>query len=206
MDVSAEILRRPPPAYSGMRIGLLGGSFDPPHDGHRHISLVALKRLQLDRLWWLVTPGNPLKSPDARKSFARRLELARLWARHARIDVTGFEARHPDPFTVHTLTVLKRRFPGVAFTWIMGADNLATFHRWRGWRDIANLVPIAVIDRPSYRYKALSAPAAKVLADYRIDDADVGGLSTANVPVWTLLNLRLADISSTEIREKNRPD
>lgn len=193
-------MRRPPPAFPGMRIGLLGGSFNPPHHGHRHISLAALKRLQLDRLWWMVTPGNPLKSPDAQTTFANRLALATSWARHPRIDITGFEARLPNTYTVHSLKYLKQRCPSVSFVWIMGADNLATFHLWRGWREIAELVPIAIVDRPGYRFRALQAPAARVFAASRLDEADAASLATADAPAWAFVSLPLADISSTDIR------
>src|SRR5688572_16504017 len=127
------MIARPPPAFANMRIGLLGGSFNPPHEGHRHISLAALSRLRLNKLWWLVTPGNPLKSAARQPDLADRLSLAAELASHPAIEVTGFEAALPTPYAIDTLHFLRRRFPGVHFVWIMGGDNLAQFHRWRDW-------------------------------------------------------------------------
>ena len=158
---------RPPLAAAGMRIGLLGGSFNPPHEAHRAISLEALKRLRLDRVWWLVSPANPLKDPSALPSLESRIDAARDMARHPRIEVTGFSGG--SPYTVDLLNALKRRFPGVRFVWLMGADNLAEFHRWRAWERIFALVPIAVLDRPGYRLKALASRAA-LERDGRTDD------------------------------------
>ncbi|HZV20147.1 MAG TPA: nicotinate-nucleotide adenylyltransferase, partial [Hyphomicrobiales bacterium] len=124
---------RPPHAEIGMRIGLLGGSFNPPHAAHRQISLTALKRLGLDQVWWLVTPGNPLKDHGDLAPLAERVALCRVLARHARIRVTAFEAAIGTAYTACTLRYLRRRFPGVRFVWLMGADNLASFHRWNEW-------------------------------------------------------------------------
>ena len=143
-------LARLPRAAPGLRIGLYGGSFNPPHAGHRHVSLLALKRLRLDRIWWIVTPGNPLKDPGELATTAARVAEARRLASHPHIDVTSFEEEIGARYTIDTLAFLRRRFPNVHFVWIMGADNLATFHRWRGWRSIAQLMPIAVIDRPGW--------------------------------------------------------
>ena len=138
---------RPPQAAHGMRIGLLGGSFNPPHEAHRAISLEALRRLGLDRVWWLVTPANPLKDSSALPSLKTRIEAAQKVARHPRIDVTGFSGG--SVYTADLLAVLARRFPGVRFVWLMGADNLSLFHRWRDFEDIFARVPIAVFDRPA---------------------------------------------------------
>ena len=152
-----------------MRIGLLGGSFNPPHEAHRAISLFALKRLQLDRVWWLVTPGNPLKdnARTARRSPSASRPRATL-RDDPRIDVSGLEAVIGTRYTVDTIRYLRRRCSGVHFVWIMGADNLAQFHRWQNWRRIAAEVPIAVIDRPPQSFRALAAPAAQALARYRL--------------------------------------
>ena len=147
-----------------MRIGLLGGSFNPAHDGHLHVTLAALKRLRLDQVWWLVTPGNPLKRARTLPPLADRLRQARGIARHARVRVTGFEAALPDSYTVTALLHLRRRFPGTRFVWLMGADNLAGFHRWKLWPRILALTPVAVIDRPGFRYAARAAPAARRFA------------------------------------------
>ena len=147
-----------------MRIGLLGGSFNPPHAAHRLISLMALKRLALDRVWWIVTPGNPLKERGGLLPLAVRIELSRQVSRHPRIKVTAFEAGIGTAYTERTLRFLRRRFPGVRFVWLMGADNLASFHRWKEWQAIFRLMPIAVEDRPGWRHRALSSPAASGLA------------------------------------------
>ena len=156
---SAAFVRLPRFA-PGQAIGLMGGSFNPPHDGHLLISRLALQRLRLDRLWWLVTPGNPLKSAAGLTEMHARLEAAERLARDPRITVTGFEAEIGSRFTWDTIAWLDRRAPGVHFVWIMGADNLSQFHLWRRWRDIADLAPIVVVDRPGSTLRALSSRAA----------------------------------------------
>ena len=142
-----------------MRIGLLGGSFDPAHGGHLYVSDIAKKALKLDYVWWLVSPGNPLKpAPDA---LAVRLKRARLLARDQRIIVTGIEQRLLTRYTIDSVTALKRRFPHVRFIWLMGSDNLEQFSRWRRWRDIAAQLPIAVVRRPGSVLASLHAPLAR---------------------------------------------
>lgn len=183
-----------------MRIGLLGGSFNPPHAAHREISLTALKRLGLDRVWWLVSPGNPLKDPARLPALEARIEAARKVARHPRIDVTGYSGG--SAYSIDLLTALKRRFPGVQFVWLMGADNLAEFHRWRDWEQIFGLVPIAVFDRPGYRLKALASRAAQRFGPYQVDETDAGGLALLIPPAWTLITHRLSGLSSTALRAK----
>jgi len=150
-----------------MRIGLLGGSFNPPHDAHLAISLFAIKRLKLDRVWWLVTPGNPLKEHGALRDLEQRAEAARKMASDPRIDISCLESVIGTRYTVDTITYLRRRVPGLRLVWIMGADNLAQFHRWQNWRRIASEVPIAVIDRPPQSFRALAAPAAQTHASAR---------------------------------------
>ena len=145
VPLSAE--RLIPPHAPGMRIGLFGGTFDPPHQAHLGASLLALKRLKLDRVWWLVTPGNPLKNTKGLAPLSERIAAARALTRHPRIDVTGIEAVINTRYTYDTIRWLKARCPGVRFVWIMGADNLRSFHRWQKWRGIAQLVPFVVIDR-----------------------------------------------------------
>ena len=142
-----------------MRIGLLGGSFNPAHAAHIEISLTALKRLGLDQVWWMVTPGNPLKDPSKLPSLASASRPRETCANHPRIAVTGFAGEKGSAYTVDLLTELKRRFPGVNFVWLMGADNLAQFHRWRSWQKIFAAVPIAVLDRPGFRLKARASQA-----------------------------------------------
>jgi nicotinate-nucleotide adenylyltransferase len=187
-----------------MRIGLLGGSFNPAHEAHRQISLTALKRLGLDRVWWLVSPSNPLKDTTKLPSLAQRVSEAKTIADHPRIDVTGYSGESKSPYTVDLLTELKRRFPNVNFVWLMGADNLAGFHHWREWPRIFTLMPVAVLDRPGYRLKARASQAALRFADYYIDESDARGLALLLPPSWTLLSHPLSTLSSTELRTKPR--
>jgi nicotinate-nucleotide adenylyltransferase len=191
---------KPPPAFAGMRIGLLGGSFNPAHEGHRHISLAALERLGLDRLWWIVTPGNPLKDKAELASLAARIAAARALASHPRIDVTGFEAALPSPYTVDTLGLLKRRFPRTRFVWVMGGDNLPGFHRWRQWRRIFELMPIAVFDRPGVRHRALASPAAHAFAAARLPEVAAPVLAALPAPAWCYITIPLCPASSTALR------
>ena len=189
------------PAYSeGMRIGLLGGSFNPPHLAHRAISLFAIKRLQLDRVWWLVTPGNPLKDYGGLRDVEERVDAARRMAGDPRIDVSCLEAVIGTRYTVDTVTYLRRRASGLRFVWIMGADNLAQFHRWQNWRRIAAQVPIAVIDRPPQSFRALAAPAAQALARYRIPENQAGRLADQRAPAWVFLTGMKLKMSSTTLR------
>jgi len=180
-----------------MRIGLLGGSFNPPHHAHRAVSLFALKRLRLDRVWWLVTPGNPLKDTGALMELSARMAAARRMASDPRITVSQFEALISTRYSVDTIAILKRRAQGVHFVWIMGADNLAQFHRWRDWRRIAALVPIAVVDRVPGGLSRLASPAALALARYRLPESRAGVLAERPPPAWTFLSgLKLSQSSS----------
>jgi nicotinate-nucleotide adenylyltransferase len=183
-----------------MRIGLLGGSFDPAHAAHRHISLTALKRLGLDQVWWLVSPGNPLKDSSKLPGLAARVEAAKEIAQHPRIAVTGFEKVLESVRTIDTVRFLKRRYPEVNFVWLMGADNLADFHRWRDWEQLFGLVPIAVFDRPGFTLRALAGKATKRFGFARIDESDVGGLPLIEPPVWSFVTLPLSRLSSTALR------
>jgi nicotinate-nucleotide adenylyltransferase len=192
--------KRPPLAAPGMRVGLLGGSFNPPHRGHRHVALMALKRLGLDRVWCMVSPGNPLKPAAGLAHFEARFAAARRVLRHPRIDVTGFEAALTSAYTIDSLRFLKRRYPNVHFIWIMGGDNLASFHRWRRWRKIFALVSIAVFDRPEWRLKAMAAPAARAAARRRVRESGARRLATSSPPAWTFVSIPLSDESSTRLR------
>ena len=194
---------RTPTAHSGQRIGLMGGTFNPPHSAHVANSELVLRRLGLNRLWWLVTPGNPLKSHSTLAPLAERLEASRRLARHPAIQVTAFEESLGTPYTAEALMFLKTRFPGVHFVWIMGGDNLAGFHRWRHWRRIADTFPIAVIDRPAWRHKALASPAARALARYRVPDEQAALLAAGEPPAWVYLSNKLLPHSSTAIRSAN---
>jgi nicotinate-nucleotide adenylyltransferase len=189
------------PFYTnGMRIGLLGGSFNPPHAAHRAISQFALKRLQLDRVWWLLTPGNPLKNHDGLHALAERAAAALKVADDPRIDVSCLEAVIGTRYTVDTIIHLRRRVSGVHFVWIMGADNLAQFHRWKDWRRIASDVPIAVIDRPPQSFRALAAPAAQALARYRLPENQAPRLADQQAPAWVFLTGMKSNLSSTGLR------
>jgi nicotinate-nucleotide adenylyltransferase len=189
------------PLYSnGMRIGLLGGSFNPPHAAHRAISLFAIKRLKLDRVWWLVTPGNPLKDHGSLRDLDARAEAARKMANDPRIDVSCLESVIGTRYTVDTISYLRRRASGLRFVWIMGADNLAQFHRWQNWRRIASEVPIAVVDRPPQSFRALAAPAAQALARYRLPENQAGRLADQRAPAWVFLAGLKLNLSSTGLR------
>jgi nicotinate-nucleotide adenylyltransferase len=194
-----------PPHPPGLRVGLYGGSFNPPHAGHRHVSLLALKRLRLDRVWWMVTPGNPLKEQSGFPPIAARLAAARVVARRPRIDVTGFEEEIGATFTVDSLSYLVARCPGVRFVWIMGADCLAGFHRWRGWETIAGLMPLAVIDRPGWTLRATQGRAAVALARARLDETDAPLLADREPPAWIYLHGPRSFLSSTALRARAHP-
>lgn len=194
---------RPPQTASGQRIGILGGSFNPPHEGHRNLSLMALKTLELDRIWWLVTPGNPIKSHEGLVSLKERLKACEAVSSHPKIDVTGFEAALPTNYTADTLRFLKMRFRNVDFVWLMGADNLASFHKWQKWRTIFHTLPIAVFDRPGYRLKALSSPAAQTFQKARVTNGHSIRLAHLAPPAWQFITMPLSHLSSTELRKNS---
>jgi nicotinate-nucleotide adenylyltransferase len=186
----------------GMRIGLFGGSFNPPHEGHRLASLIALRRLSLDRVWWLVTPGNPLKDNKRLTPLAERIAAARRMARHPLIDVTGFEAAIGTRYSYTTIDYLKRRCPGVRFVWLIGADSLAGFDRWRRWRAIAAALPIAVIDRPGSTLAPLGAKAAQAFRSARIAESEARKLPKMRPPAWVFLHGPRSAVSSTALRQR----
>lgn len=187
-------------AYCGMRIGLLGGSFNPAHAGHRHISLMAMKRLRLDRVWWLVSPQNPLKPRAGMASLSDRLASARAAARHPRILVSDLEARAGASFTCDTLALLRKRWPGVRFVWLTGADNLAQMPLWRRWQWIMGNVPVAVLDRPGYGLKSLQGKIARRYAHARLGGASLTRLAAVRPPAWGFMTCRMHPASSTAIR------
>jgi nicotinate-nucleotide adenylyltransferase len=189
-----------PPYTDGMRIGLLGGSFNPPHLAHREISRFALKRLQLDRVWWLVTPGNPLKENGALHALGERMKAARAVAQDPRIEVSCLESVIRTRYTIDTINTLRRRASGLRFVWIMGADNLGQFHYWQDWRRIAAQVPIAVIDRPPQSFRALASPAAQALSRYRLPEMEAAILADQRPPAWVFLTGLKLSLSSTTLR------
>lgn len=200
---ASDIRPKPPLALAGEVIGLLGGSFNPPHQGHVLISRIAYERLGLDRVWWLVTPGNPLKDKTELAPLAARLAAARELAPQRVVTVTDFEAGLPTAFTAATLSYLLARYPGVHFVWLMGADNLAQIHRWQRWRSIFERVPVAVVNRPDWHLRALSSPAALRYAARRIPETRCRELLGQRLPAWTFLTGPLSTLSSSAIR-RNR--
>ena len=192
-----------PQARPGQVIGLLGGSFDPPHAGHLHISREALKRFSLDRLWWLVSPGNPLK-PHGPAPLSDRLGAARALVDHPRITVTDFEARAGTRHTAQTLDALRRAAPGVRFVWLMGADNLAQFHRWQDWRRIIDSVPVGVLARPGQRISARMSPTARIYRKAQLPAHASHLLGRGPAPSWCFVNVPMLDISSSALRARGR--
>jgi len=194
---------RLPPFAPGMRIGIFGGSFNPPHEGHRLVGMTALKRLGLDAVWWVVTPGNPLKDTSGLPPLATRMKAAAKIADHPRVFITAFEAEIGTRYTYDTVSYLRKRCPGVQFVWLMGADNLASFHRWQNWRGIADLMPIAVIDRPRSTLRAVNSKAAHFLQPRRVPEHLAPRLAAAKPPAFVFLYGPRADVSSTELRKQN---
>jgi nicotinate-nucleotide adenylyltransferase len=186
----------------GQAVGLLGGSFDPPHEGHVRITEAALDRLGLDWVWWVVSPGNPLKA-EGPAPLARRMAAARAILKgHPRVRVTDIEARLGTRYTAETLARLLRRHPGMRFVWLMGSDNLAQLHRWRDWRRIMEAVPVAVMARPGARLSARFAPAARAYRRAQLNESEARGLAWREPPAWAVLNLPLSPESSTAIRAR----
>ncbi len=188
-----------PIATRGMTIGLLGGSFDPAHAGHAHITREALKRMGLDRVWWLVSPGNPLKARQP-APMADRLVRARAVMDDPRVVITDVEARLGTRYTAETIERLQAIYPGVHFVWLMGADNLVEFHRWERWRDILRAVPVGVLARPGSGVAARLSVAAR---SFRVDRVQRGeALAGRKPPAWCFVNVPMVDISSSAIRAR----
>jgi nicotinate-nucleotide adenylyltransferase len=183
-----------------MRVGLLGGSFNPAHQGHRHVAELALRRLRLDQVWLMVSPGNPLKPVRGMAPFADRLASARGVADGRRLVATGIEAALATRFTVDTLRELRRRFPRARFVWLMGADNLHQLPRWRGWITIVHTMPFAVLPRPGYNHRALAGQAAKRLGSARLAARRSGLLADRAPPAWIFLPVPQHAASASAIR------
>ena len=181
-----------------LKIGLLGGSFNPAHEGHRHISLLALKQLQLDQVWWLVSPQNPLKEQKGMAPLAERLAGAAAMARHPAIRASDLESRLGTRYTVDTLAALRRRWPRHGFVWMMGADNLLQLPRWHRWTEIVETTPMAIFNRPGQGHRTLAGAAAARYAGYRVRNPAM--LPLARAPAWCFLFTRLHPASSTAIR------
>jgi nicotinate-nucleotide adenylyltransferase len=196
---SRHWIRPPGPVAPGLKIGLLGGSFNPAHEGHLHVSAVALKRLGLDYVWWLVAPQNPLKPVCGMAPLPERLSrAAKIFGRHPRIVVMDIETALGTRYTIDTLTALQRRFPQIDFVWLMGTDNLESFQRWKRWRDIARRVPIAVVTRPGSTLAPLHSMAAQYLAPART--ASLAGFARARPPALAVIGGPTSTASATAIR------
>lgn len=189
-----------PPTVPGMVVGLFGGSFNPPHAGHALVAEIALRRLNLDRLWWMVTPGNPLKSRGELAPLAERIALSERLIHDPAVQVTAFEKSLGTGYTAKTLAFVKARNPHVRFIWVMGADNLKSFHRWQNWRRIAETFPIAVIDRPGSTLSYLSSKMARTYDYARVDEEDAGILWKRRAPAWTFIHGPRSTLSSTALR------
>jgi nicotinate-nucleotide adenylyltransferase len=190
---------------AGMWVGLFGGSFNPAHSGHAHVAQTALQRLHLHRVIWLVSPQNPLKSARETASLAARIAGCRAYARGPSMIVSDAETRMGSQYTIDTLRILKARFPGVRFVWLMGGDNLLSFHRWRGWTQIMREVPVAVVGRPGPRLNGRISPATRRFAHARIPARSAAGLPRRAPPAWTYLRAPLNFASSTALRARLNP-
>lgn len=188
-------------AFANRRIGILGGSFNPAHEGHLHISRMARMRLGLDAVWWLVSPGNPLKDPASLARFEHRVAAARWVARQAGfVTVTGLEAQLGSPYTAHTLDWLRQHYPRARFAWLMGADNLLQVHRWHRWQDIFRAMPVAIFPRPQADLAPSRALAAQRFAAARLPESRAPALLATPTPAWTLLDQPLHTASATALR------
>ena len=197
--MKVSLRRHVPHCPDGLRIGLFGGSFDPPHAGHASATLWVLKRIDLDRVWWLFSAGNPLKDWEP-APLKERMGAARSVLDHPKVGFSDFEARSGTVRTVRTLELLQSSFPSARFVWLMGSDNLADFHRWEGWRDIFGRVAVGVLARRPDRFAAMNSVAARTFAEHRITDASMRSLAAMDPPAWAMFRMPYDDASSTELR------
>lgn len=193
-----------PPRHNTSLIGLLGGSFNPAHEGHREISIAAIERLGLDAVWWLVSPGNPLKETASYAPYEQRLAEARAIADHPLIVVSDFERRKHLQYTVDTIETLIALWPQMRFIWLMGADSLECFHHWKDWRRIFALAPIAVFNRPGHETAAEESPAAREFAAFRLEGAGAVTLVDAEPPAWAFFADTANPASSTRLRARRQ--
>ena len=182
-------------------IGLLGGSFDPPHAGHVHISREAIKRFDLDKLWWLVSPGNPLKEHGP-APMEKRMDAAQEIMKHPRVEVSDFEAQAGTQYTAETLRALRGVCPQVTFIWLMGADNLAQFHLWQDWQEIIETVPLGILARPGQRIPARTSRTARIYSSARLPGRQSQLLGRCRAPAWCFVNVPMIAISSTKLRAR----
>lgn len=192
--------------FDGARIGLLGGSFNPAHEGHLEMTLFALERLKLDAVWWIVSPGNPLKKNQEMLSFSERFKSAKKIAfAHKKIDVTQIERELGTHYTIDTLRALKKRWPKTHFVWLMGEDNLQIFHLWRAWEDIMRELPIAIFKRSGYSDSRDRGEAAATFAEAELPITAAEHLAVARPPAWVVLDNKLNPLSATQIRGQSQP-
>jgi len=191
-----------PHAEAGNRVGIFGGSFNPPHSGHRLVAETALRRLGLDQLWWLVTPGNPLKDHSDLAPLEGRVKAVREIAQHPRMKVTAAEVLFGSSYTARTVKILKQRRPDLKLVWVMGADSLVHFHKWQAWKSIVEAVPIAIVNRPGASLAPLYAPMPTAYRDCRISEEDAGLIPDLAAPAWVFLHSRLDPASSTDLRTR----
>ena len=182
-----------------MRVGLLGGSFDPAHEGHVHLTRVALRRFALHRVIWLVSPGNPLKARGP-AALEARMARAKEIMRDPRVIISDFEAQIGTAYTAETVDVLNAAYPGVRFVWLMGADNLEQFHRWQRWEDIMQSLPVGILARPGWRQAALNSRTARKYRHMRLPGRSSRMLADQAAPAWCFINMPMMQVSSTELR------
>ena len=200
-DVAQGYLHMPV-APVGAKIGLFGGSFNPPHAGHVLVAELALERLGLDQLWWMVTPGNPLKDASELAPLSSRIALSEDLISDKRIHVTAFEASYQVRYTADTLALVRQHNPDKHLVWVMGADNLMNFHHWQEWDEIARTYPIAVINRPGSNMAAEDSVMAQQFSAARLPEADAAKLATQQAPAWVFIHGPQSELSSTQLREQ----
>jgi len=193
-----------PAVKAGMTVGLFGGSFNPPHEGHLLIAQHAMEALKLDQLWWMVSPGNPLKDHSELPTLAERIRLSEALIDDPRIKVTGFEAARKIRYSAETIELVLGKLPDVRFVWVMGADSLASFDKWARWQWIVETIPIAVYNRPGSSLADHSSVMAQTFAAAKIDEARASELAQMQPPAWTFIHGPLSPLSSTELRNGKR--